>query len=648
MAIYHLSVKTVSRSTGRSAVAAAAYRAGERLTNQADGATHDYGRRRGVTGRVLLVPDGAGGLVTLSGAGWRAARERLWNAAEAAERRVNSTVAREYELALPAELDAAGREALAVGFAREIVSRFGVVADVAVHAPSREGNERNHHAHILTTTRAVGTGGALGAKTRVLDDKKTGPAQVEALRELWAIQVNHALQRIEAEARVDHRSHARRGLDALPSITMGAGATALERRAQRAHDGREGGPDALAPVTRRGRRQAEIAAANAAAAERERGRHEAEARAALSAMVRKARGAFLEEREAEEDERERLAAAARMEAEHRAQRVRRAEAERIARDREERQRRAEIAAAELARAEAEAERGQAEIVRVAMQPPERTVEQLLPVSRPPDTPRPIQAPQRPSEAMREGDPDLERWRAMPMAALRREVENLQPLSAEAKADFLPGVQAERAAEGKALMTALKAGRRAKRAEDAARQAEREIEAIRTEPGLLARLGVWLHDQGLRPSAALAQREAALAEERRRQAKALDEQARHQAEAKAAKAREQAAKVAGLPGIEAELRPARARHKAVLAVWLKRDAAQHAEHLARLCEEANANQHRAWAREAEEQARLQAERERRAEAARNAAKAGVPEQDRNPEYDDGWESSADDEIGGHEP
>ena len=79
-----------------------------------------------MTGRTLLVPDGAGGLATLAGAGWRAARERLWNAAEAAERRVNSTVAREYELALPAELDAAGREALAVGFAREVVSRFGV------------------------------------------------------------------------------------------------------------------------------------------------------------------------------------------------------------------------------------------------------------------------------------------------------------------------------------------------------------------------------------------------------------------------------------------------------------------------------------------------------------------------------------------
>ena len=670
LAIFHLSVKTVSRSTGRSAVAAAAYRAGERLTNEADGAAHDYERRRGVVGRVLLVPDGAGGLATLAGAGWRAARERLWNAAEAAERRVNSTVAREYELALPAELDAAGREALAVGFARAVATRFGVAADVAIHAPSREGNARNHHAHILTTTRVVAAGGALGAKTRALDDRTTGPAHVEALRALWAIQVNHALARIEAEVRVDHRSHARRGLDAVPSITMGAGATALERRAQREHDERDGGPDVLPPVTRRGQRQAAIAVANAAAelarAEAEAARAEQErqaeaarrraevatavvqppgkavegplpapgtrdtprpvqaaqrpseatqaVRATLGAMVRKARGEFLNEREAEADEQVRLVAAARMEAEQRTR-------------------------ADVARAAHEPERRQAESAGMAVQPPRKAVDAPLPPAPTPTIPRPVQAPQRPSEAAQAVDPDRERWRAMPMTALQAEVERLRPWPVEDVVELLPRVQAERAAADQSLTAAKEASKRAWQAERNAGQAEQEIEATRAEPGVFARLRVWLHDQGLRPNAALAQQEAALAKERRRQARALEAAARHQAEAKAAQDREQAAKTAGLPEAEAMLRPVSARHEAALAVWRERAAAQFVDPY----EQANANQRRVWAqeaeelrREAEERERLQAERAQQAAAARNAAEADAPEPGRTGDAEElGW-------------
>ena len=569
-------------------MAAAAYRAGERLTNQLDGAAHDYSRRRGVDldATTLLLPDGAGDVGRrLAGRGWTAERERLWNAAEAAERRVNSTVAREYELALPAELDARGRGRLAVAFAAELVRRYGVAADVAIHAPSRDGDQRNWHAHVLTTTRAVAADGLLGAKTRVLDDRKTGPAEVEALRALWAWQVNQMLSWAQAEARVDHRSHARLGLATLPGIHLGATATAMERREERACVERDGGPDALAPATDRGRRQAEIAAAN---------------RAEVARLAQAAEAAARAERE--RVERNRQAAAARAEAEM---------------------------AAEAAR---------------------RPVERPLPVPGTLGTPRPVQAPQRPSEAAQAVDPERERerWRAMPAAALRAAVEELRTWPAQQLAEFLPGVQAERAAEGKALMAALKAGRRAKQAGEAAQQAEREIEAIRAKPGLLAGLGVWLHDQGWRQNVALAQREAALAEERRRQAWAAEDEARHQAEAKAAKDRERAAKAAGLPEIEAELGPAQARYEAVLAVWREREAAQHAEHLARLCEEANANQRRAWAREAEKTRQEAEERERRAEAARNVARADVPEQDQNLEHDDDWESLADDGMRGSEP
>ena len=233
MASYHLSAKAVSRSTGRSAVGAAAYRSGERLTNERDGVTHDYTRKRGVLSSFIVAPAGA--------EAWASDRSGLWNRAEAAEARKDAKVAREYELALPAELSAPEREALARQFAQAVVDRFGVVADVALHAAHREGDQRNWHAHVLTTTRAANENG-LGAKTRVLDSPKTSAAEIEALRELWAKQVNAALERAQAQDRVDHRSFARqdaeRGHDPRdrirpPGVHLGPAATAIERRAAR-------------------------------------------------------------------------------------------------------------------------------------------------------------------------------------------------------------------------------------------------------------------------------------------------------------------------------------------------------------------------------------------------------------------------------
>jgi len=233
VASYHLSAKAVSRSTGRSAVGAAAYRSGERLTNERDGVTHDYTRKRGVLSSFIVAPAGA--------EAWASDRSGLWNRAEAAEARKDAKVAREYELALPAELSAPEREALARQFAQAVVDRFGVVADVALHAAHREGDQRNWHAHVLTTTRAANENG-LGAKTRVLDSPKTSAAEIEALRELWAKQVNAALERAQAQDRVDHRSFARqdaeRGHDPRdrirpPGVHLGPAATAIERRAAR-------------------------------------------------------------------------------------------------------------------------------------------------------------------------------------------------------------------------------------------------------------------------------------------------------------------------------------------------------------------------------------------------------------------------------
>jgi hypothetical protein len=197
MASYHLSVKSISRSAGRSAVAAAAYRSGERLFDARYGVEHDYTRKGGVEHTELVVPEDA--------PNWAQDRDRLWNEVEANENRKNSMVAREWEVALPAELSDADRRALAVGFARTLVDRYGVVADVAVHAPHREGDDRNHHAHILTTTREIGADG-FGAKTRILDVKQTASREVSAMREHWAERQNEALERMGAEGRVDHRT----------------------------------------------------------------------------------------------------------------------------------------------------------------------------------------------------------------------------------------------------------------------------------------------------------------------------------------------------------------------------------------------------------------------------------------------------------
>jgi len=219
MATYHLSVKTISRSQGRSATAAAAYRTGARIADERTGVLHDYQRRTGVEVAVLVLPDTA--------PDWASDRAHLWNAAERAETRKNSTVAREFEIALPAELDAEERQRLAVDFARELVLRHGCAADVAIHRPGRAGDSRNHHAHILLTTRRL-TAAGFGAKTRELDDLKSG--EIGRWRERFAEVQNARLREAGVEARVDHRSLEAQGNDREATIHLGPTATALERR----------------------------------------------------------------------------------------------------------------------------------------------------------------------------------------------------------------------------------------------------------------------------------------------------------------------------------------------------------------------------------------------------------------------------------
>ena len=240
MALYHLSVKAVSRAVGRSAVACAAYRQAESLHDERTGQTHDYERKRGVEARLLLMPDGAGGWATMAGENWTAERERLWNAAEVAEKRKDARVAREYELALPHELDAASRRRLVSVFAGELAGRFGVAVDAAIHAPSRESDGRNWHAHVLTTTRKA-TAAGLGEKAVIeLSDTArgklglgSGASEIEGLREVWGALINRELERAQVAERVDHRSYARQGRGEQATQHLGPAASSLERKAAR-------------------------------------------------------------------------------------------------------------------------------------------------------------------------------------------------------------------------------------------------------------------------------------------------------------------------------------------------------------------------------------------------------------------------------
>ena len=256
MASYHLSVKTIKRSAGRSATAAAAYRSASVIECDREGRMHDYTAKRGVEACFILAPDDA--------PDWAQDRAALWNAAEARETRSNSVTAREWELALPSELSDAARIDIARVFAAQLVERYGVAADVAIHAPHREGDQRNHHAHILTTTRVLSAEG-LTDKTRILDAASTGGPEIETMRGYWAELQNHALELAGQEERVDHRSLEVQREEALslgdtlkaeeldrePELKLGPAANAIERREQfvAEAEGRE-----YEPLTQRGAR----------------------------------------------------------------------------------------------------------------------------------------------------------------------------------------------------------------------------------------------------------------------------------------------------------------------------------------------------------------------------------------------------------
>jgi ATP-dependent exoDNAse (exonuclease V) alpha subunit len=235
VAIFRMQISSVGRSAGRRATAAAAYRAGERLRDERSGRLYNYSRRQDVLHTDIFLPAQIEGVAAV----WAANREKLWNTAEHAEKRHNSRVAREYQMALPRELSPAQRIALARAFSREIAERYKVAVDLAVHEPRPDGDPSNFHAHLLTTTREV-TPTGLGAKTgldmntrerhrRQLPDVRQ---EFVTLRERWATLTNQALKEAHVEARIDHRSLAAQGIDREP-LSIPLVSLKIERRGVR-------------------------------------------------------------------------------------------------------------------------------------------------------------------------------------------------------------------------------------------------------------------------------------------------------------------------------------------------------------------------------------------------------------------------------
>lgn len=224
MALARLELGVIQRSRGRSATAAAAYRAGARIADRRTGEVHDYRRRTGVVATALFGPTGA-----LDGGG----REAAWNAAEAAERRRDAVVGRELTVALPAELSADERAALARDFATQLAREEGVLVDLAIHAPARRGDERNHHGHLLFSTRVVAVDGdgrvVFGDKTRVWDHKVTGGSRLTAWRTRFEAVTNVHLARAGSAARIDMRSLAAQGATRAPGRHDGPTRTRAKR-----------------------------------------------------------------------------------------------------------------------------------------------------------------------------------------------------------------------------------------------------------------------------------------------------------------------------------------------------------------------------------------------------------------------------------
>ena len=226
MAIYHFSAKVVSRANGSSAVASAAYRAAERLTDERLGRDHDFTNKAGVVHSEIMLPEGAPERL--------ADREALWNTVEAGEVRKDAQLARDVEFAIPREMNEADGIQLARDFvAREFVAR-GMIADLNVHWDKAADGSPKPHAHVMLSMREVGPDG-FGQKERDWNSKEL----LGEWRESWADHVNTRMAELGLEARVDHRTLEAQGIPLEPQHKIGAAGSRREMNgedAERADD----------------------------------------------------------------------------------------------------------------------------------------------------------------------------------------------------------------------------------------------------------------------------------------------------------------------------------------------------------------------------------------------------------------------------
>ena len=241
IAIYHCSIKIVSRGKGKSAVAAAAYRSGEKLTNEWDGLTHNYTKKGGVVHSEILLPAHAPPAFS--------DRSTLWNSVELSEKSNNAQLAREVEIALPVELSREEQTRLVREYCSSQFVSKGMIADFNLH----DTGGGNPHAHILLTMRPLDEKGAWlpkskkeyvldenGEKIRLLSGRyKTRKVDLvdwnnrenaEVWRRAWADLANEYLAQNNRPERIDHRSYERQGIDQIPTVHVGVSATQMEKK----------------------------------------------------------------------------------------------------------------------------------------------------------------------------------------------------------------------------------------------------------------------------------------------------------------------------------------------------------------------------------------------------------------------------------
>lgn len=225
MAIYHFSVKDIGRGKGRSAVACAAYRSGEKLNCERYGLEQDYTKKTGVEYKKIYAPENAKKELL--------DRQSLWNEVEKVENRKDSNLAREFEIAFPHEINAEQRQEMLDELCQKIVDRHNVVVDAVIHAPHTAGgsDERNYHAHIMFTGRQLDRKTGDFAKKRNRDfNKEKSSETVTQWRKDFADIVNRQLERIGCDERVSHLSYKDLKYDLEPTIHEGAKVTELRRQ----------------------------------------------------------------------------------------------------------------------------------------------------------------------------------------------------------------------------------------------------------------------------------------------------------------------------------------------------------------------------------------------------------------------------------